>query len=317
MKFKDIKYLEKHDILNQVFLIFLSFLAIIFHSKVNYWYAIPVVNLVFAVIIFKIVSAFEQKQFEEKYKHTFLKFLRFWYPVFMISFTFKEIYYLMIGITGNLIDVKLITIDRNIFGLNPTQFLSGFANPVLTEFLQIIYTLFYLMPLIFSLELFLWHRYEEFKYNAFIIFLGFYISFIGYLLFPAIGPRFTLHNFESINSELPGIFLADWLRDIVNFGESIPKNSLTPDVFAQRDAFPSGHTILIVLVVFMSRKFKSNSFYFYLPYSILMLFSTIYLRYHYVIDIIAGLVFAVVVIIIAQVLYRKDSEKLYPKNNSP
>jgi membrane-associated phospholipid phosphatase len=48
-----------------------------------------------------------------------------------------------------------------------------------------------------------------------------------------------------------------------------------------------------------------------------MLFSTIYLRYHYVIDIIAGLVFAVVVIIIAQVLYRKDSEKLYPKNNSP
>jgi membrane-associated phospholipid phosphatase len=163
---------------------------------------------------------------------------------------------------------------------------------------------------VYALELFLWHRYKEMKYATFVIFLGFYLSFIGYLILPAIGPRFQLHNFYNLNNELPGFFLTNFLRDVINFGESIPKDVLNAAVIAQRDAFPSGHTIIIVIIVYLSKKTKSNSFYFYLPYSILLIFSTIYLRYHYVIDIIGGVLISFITILIANFIYKK--KKIFP-----
>ncbi len=80
------------------------------------------------------------------------------------------------------------------------------------EFFQIVYGLFYMMPVIYAMELYLWHRYEELKYAIFVVFFGFYLSFIGYLLVPAIGPRFTLLIFIIMNTELPGIFFAEKIR---------------------------------------------------------------------------------------------------------
>ncbi|MBK8550579.1 MAG: phosphatase PAP2 family protein [Ignavibacteria bacterium] len=160
------------------------------------------------------------------------------------------------------------------------------------------------MPLIYAMELYIWHRYEELKYAFFVIFFGFYLSFIGYLLVPAIGPRFTLFDFQSLNLEMPGIFLADKIRYIIDVGESIPANVPNPEAFAQRDAFPSGHTLIVILITYLSHKIKSNSFYFYLPYSILLIFSTVYLRYHYVIDLIAAVPLALITIFVANKLYK-------------
>jgi len=207
------------------------------------------------------------------------------------------------SLNQSLYDPQFIKIDYWLFGVNPTQYLNKFTNPFLTEFLQIIYGLFYLMPVIYAMELYLWHRYDELKYAIFVVFFGFYLSFIGYVIFPAIGPRFYLHEFHSINSEMPGIFLAEKIRDFINFGESIPKNIPNPQDFAQRDAFPSGHTIIILLITYLSHKIKSNSFYFYLPFAAVMILSTVYLRYHYVIDLIGAVPIVLIIIFIANKLY--------------
>ena len=216
----------------------------------------------------------------------------------------------MVSLTPNIHDDLLIRIDYLIFGFNPTIELFKIANPYFTEFLQIIYISFYILPVVYALELFLWHRYEEMKYATFVIFLGFYLSFIGYLILPAVGPRFQLHNFYNLNNELPGILLTNILRDVINLGESITKDVLNAAAIAQRDAFPSGHTIIILIIVYLSKKTKSNSFYFYLPYSILLIFSTIYLRYHYVIDIIGGVLISFITILIANFIYKK--KKIFP-----
>src|SRR4030095_6046234 len=137
----------------------------------------------------------------------------------------------------------LASIDRWIFGMNPSEYFKNYMNPFAIEFLQIIYGVFYLIPLIYAMELYFWHRYEELKYAIFVIFFGFYLSFIGYLLVPAIGPRFTIYNFQNIPYELPGIFFADKIRFLIDVGESISAKASNPELLAQRDAFPSGHTI--------------------------------------------------------------------------
>ncbi len=302
---RNLKYLDIPDITNQIFLLLISLFSLIFVDDVIAKILIPIVNVILCVTITYIVSYYEKKTGSEKIKRSVSRFLRFWYPVFMILFCFKEIYLIMISLDHGLYDNFLIKIDYWIFGINPSVYLNRFLNPFAVEFFQIVYGLFYVMPVIYGLELYLWHRYEELKYAIFVIFFGFYLSFIGYILVPAIGPRFTLHDFHNLNTEIPGILLANTIREIINFGESIPLGVSNPENFAQRDAFPSGHTIIIILITYLSRKIKSNSFYFYLPYSILLIFSTVYLRYHYVIDLIGGIPIVLFTIHVANKIYRK------------
>ena len=289
---------------NQIFMIFLAVLSLFFVKDPTAKYLILFLNILLCILITYFVSHYERKPESEKTHRTVSRFLRFWYPVFMIMFCFKEIYLIMIGLGHPLCDETLIRIDRWIFGLNPTQYLSKYSAPLPVEFFQIIYGIFYLMPVIYSAELYLWHRYDELKYAIFVLLTGFYLSFIGYVLFPAIGPRFTLHDFSQTDIELQGIFFTKHIRDFINFGESIPLNVSNPEDYAQRDAFPSGHTIIILLITYLSHKIKSKSFYFYLPFSLLMLFSTVYLRYHYVIDLIGGIPFVLVTIFLANRIYK-------------
>jgi membrane-associated phospholipid phosphatase len=126
-----------------------------------------------------------------------------------------------------------------------------------------------------------------------------------YLIFPAVGPRFHLHNFYSIDTELPGLFLTKPLRVILNFGESIPAGIANPQDYVQRDAMPSLHAEIAILLAYLSKKLKLKSFYFYLPYCILMLIATVYLRYHYVIDLIAGAALAVAALWIGKLMYQE------------
>ncbi len=233
-----------------------------------------------------------------------LRILRFWYSVAVILICFKETYYIILSLKPDDWDILFIKADFAIFGVNPTQWAYRFANPWLTEFLQIIYFFYYFLIIVYGLELYLWKRYDEYKYATFVILSGFYLCYIFYVIFPAIGPRFILHDFASINAELPGIFFTKWIRSFLDFGESIPVGVSNPQVFAQRDAMPSAHTALALILVYLSKKIKSKSFYFYLPYLILLVISTIYLRYHYVIDIAAGIFIAVIAIIVCKIIYK-------------
>ncbi len=300
-----LKYLEANDYVNQIFIFLITFLVVLNHSKIQGWFFILLLNftLLFLTAYFTIV--YEKSQRTSGKASNILKIIRFWYPIFTILFFFKEIYIIMIVLTPILNDSLLISIDRMIFGKDPTVFLSEYSNPYLTEFLQIVYTLFYLMPFFYAMELYLWKRYDELKFATFLVLTGFYLSFFGYLILPAIGPRFTLHSFANLNNDIPGLFLTNTLRDLINIGESIyPGDIRNPELIAQRDAFPSGHTIVISLITYCSFRLKSKSFRFYLPYSLLMIFSTVYLRYHYVIDLITGIGISAITILLGEYFYK-------------
>jgi membrane-associated phospholipid phosphatase len=250
-------------------------------------------------------SKSEAEKDDSRNKFSFLKFIRFWYPMFLILYVFKESYLLVHPINSVDIDPLLIQADYLLFRTNPTQWIYQFANPLLTEFLQIIYSLYYVVIPVYGIELFLKKRYDDFNYSVFVLFAGFYLAYTFYFITPAIGPRFYLHDFYSINTELPGLWLTDLMRSFLNFGESIPAGVANPQDYVQRDAMPSLHAEIAILLAYLSKKLKLRSFYFYFPYSLLMIISTIYLRYHYVVDIAAGALAALVTVWIAKVVYGK------------
>jgi membrane-associated phospholipid phosphatase len=200
-------------------------------------------------------------------------------------------------------DWVLIKADQFLFGCNPTQLLQHIANPFLTELLQIAYSIFYFLPIILCFEFIRTKRQTELDYSLFAVVYGFFLSYLGYFLLPAIGPRFTLHNFSSLNSDLPGLFATNFLREFLNGGESIYTDTINPAAVVQRDVFPSGHTQMTLITMFLSVKFKAKSRYFLLTAGSLLVFATVYLRYHYVIDVIGGTVFMIITITTGKMLF--------------
>jgi len=77
---------------------------------------------------------------------------------------------------------------------------------------------------------------------------------------------------------------------------------------AHYDCFPSGHTELTILAWWLSRLVSNRLFRIYLAYTPLIIFATVYLRYHYTVDLLAGIVLAAALIYLAPRLYRKLSE---------
>jgi membrane-associated phospholipid phosphatase len=280
-----IKHLKAFDVIVVVFYLILTLLQIIFLNRIETWKIWVASN---AAIIF---LSFLLAYMESKYDNAFWKGLHYWYTVPIILFTFKQLYYMVKPIRVVDYDYIFIEIDRWFFGTDPTHLLHQLSNPVLTELLQIIYGMFYLLPILLGLFLLRKKRFVAMDFALFSIIYGFLLSYLGYFTFPGIGPRFTLHNFSTINEQLPGIFLTNILRELVNFGESIPCETPNPAEVVQRDIFPSGHTMITLIVIYLSVRLKSRSRYFFVPVGSLLIFSTVYLWYHYVIDLAGGLAF--------------------------
>ncbi len=285
-KVKSLIYnLKAYDLVVVVFYLFLIIINLVFHSKVPQWPIFILINI--GIISFALGIAF----FEVKFNNRFWRIAHYWYIAPLILLTFKELYYLIKPIRGNDYDWLLIKVDKFLFGGDPTVFLSHISNPLLTEILQIVYSSFYLLPIILALFLLRKRRYLACDFAVFSVIYGFYLSYLGYFALPAIGPRFTLHNFANINNELPGLFLTHFLRNMIDAGESIPPGTLNPAAVVQRDVFPSGHTMITLIVMYLSVKLRSRSRFFFIPVGTLLIFATVYLRYHYVIDLAGGAAF--------------------------
>jgi membrane-associated phospholipid phosphatase len=193
-------------------------------------------------------------------------------------------------------DQLLIAIDYWIFGVNPTQWLFQFSTPILNEILQTAYFSYYLIFVLVGVEIFRRYPIDDFDRAAFLIVYGFYLSYLGYFLLPAVGPRFTLHDFSVIDRDLPGVLFTHLFRSIINAGESIPVTQPNPIDVVQRDVFPSGHTQLTLVCAYLAFHYRLKSRWVVAVLTTLLIIATVYLRYHYVVDIIAGAVFFVLTI---------------------
>jgi membrane-associated phospholipid phosphatase len=209
-------------------------------------------------------------------------------------FCYREMALLIPAIWHTTADRWLADCDLAFWHANPTVWLERLQTPALTEFLQLIYTLF--LPVVLLIPLLLWRqqRYTDFYYCAFLLTLGFLVSYAGYLIVPARGPRFFLQHLQQ--EPLRGLWLFNAMQGALDRLES-----------AHFDCFPSGHTELTILAWWSSRRVSKTLSRVYLAYTLCIIFATVYLRYHYTVDLLGGVVVAGVLILAGPVMYRKLS----------
>lgn len=301
------QWFHSADILVIGFLSLLTVLNVLFSARIPNWWFMVIVNI--AIIGFIAWLGFARHHCGSKT----IRVIHDWYVAPLVFFSFKEIYFMLKPMHfGRDYDELLIAMDRWIFGVDPTHWMMQFANPWLTEILQLAYTMFYLLFVILGYELYRRHNLDLFHYFMFTCVYGFFLSYLGYFTLPAVGPRFTLHEFMALDRELPGVFLTPYLRWFVNAGESIVSNVSNEVALAttQRDVFPSGHTMMTLVLMYLGGKYRVRSRYFIYITGVLLIIATVYQRYHYVIDLIAGAAFMILCVATSHRLYAFTKQKL-------
>jgi len=187
------------------------------------------------------------------------------------------------------IDQTLIEIDLFLFGVHPTLWMQRWIVPWFTDLMSLCYISYYFLPVTLVLVLYVKGR-PGVHPSLFVLTLGYYLSFIGYILFPAVGPRYAMTDLYTV--PLGGSFITDFLRDALN---AIEHN--------KRDCMPSGHTQLVLMVLYLSYRYEKILFYIFFPIVCGLILSTVYLRYHYVIDLLVGAALAVFCVIIGPRFY--------------
>jgi len=256
------------DAVTIIFLLFLSALTLIFYQH------IPKAPFLISLYSIFFIAQIILIRFKNNGRFMGL-FYDLIFPILCVLVIFDSLGWLVHYVNPEDIDPILIRLDYLIFNNHPTIILERVMSPLLTDILQIAYSTYYFIPISLGVVLLLNNQREEFNRTLFLILLCFYLSYLGYILMPALGPRFTISHLQT--TELRGLFIAEPLQKLLNKLEGV-----------KRDAFPSGHTAVAVTVLYLAYRFKKRFFWILLPIVSALIFSTVYCRYHYVVDIIAG-----------------------------
>ena len=267
------------------FLVGLILLALIFRGQIPLWRSLLLRYAMLLCLLFFLKTSSDRKAIGRVGT-----FFNHFSPILFVILIYESLGDLIQFLQPD-IDSRLIQIDFSIFGVHPTLWIEQWIVPWFTDVMSLAYVSYYFIPVILIVVLYLKDRMMEFDRVIFILAFGYYVSFIGYILFPAIGPRFTLNHLYSV--PLEGSFLTDFVRDILNFLEH-----------NKRDCMPSGHTQMVLIVLFLAYRYEKVLFYLFFPIICALILSTVYLRYHYVIDLLIGAAFAVGCMILGPRLYR-------------
>lgn len=283
--------LNSTDVLLIVFWLVLSLVSLVFHSRIELWGVLIAANAAASALVIWLAHVAWGRP-ESKV----LRWTHEWIAFPLVVFTYKQLYFMISPLHGGRdYDQLLMAADRALFGLNPTELLASFSHPVVTEILQISYSLFYAIFIALGIELCRRKDIAAFRHFRFSIVYGFLVSYLGYFFLPAVGPRFTIHEFSRIDQELPGLIFTPALRWFINIGESITPamSDAVAMASSQRDVFPSGHTMITLMAVALAYRYRCRIRRHVAVLGCLLIIATVYLRYHYVIDLVAGGVLAI------------------------
>lgn len=263
-----------------------TLITLVFWNSIPQRWLVLGENALFLSITLGIIIFVSQAQSHRL--HTLRRFyvIPFVYPMYLQTF------HILPHVRTSLYDSSLAALDRSIFGVDPTAWLGRFAHPVLTEYLQWCYVAIFFLPSIHAIVLYRGKRFGEFEEFSRLMVFSFFVSYIAYFAFPAVGPRFTVHDFLSIDLELPGVWFAGVLREQVNVGGGIVPGTLDPAAAVNRDCMPSGHTMMTLVNILLSWRFRSGGRWFFTVIGCSLIVATIYLRYHYAVDVLVGIIFA-------------------------
>ncbi len=202
-------------------------------------------------------------------------------PLVVIVGIFETVGFVVGVINPTRWDVFLAALDDRLFGSLVEAWRNALGRPAwLSDILSAAYFAYYVVPNLMALALYVENRREDFDKLVFGLQVTLLASYTGYFFFPTSGPRVPIGE---ARAALGGGTVSEAVRLFIHSCE-----------FNAYDAFPSGHTAAsLVFLVYGWRMLPS----WRIPLAITVaaiIYSTVYLSHHYIIDLFAGAAVAAV-----------------------
>jgi membrane-associated phospholipid phosphatase len=215
-----------------------------------------------------------------------VNFLREWSVLLMIAVSYESLRFLYLATSERFGVANIYAIDRALWGINLTGTLQSLANSnALTPIMTLVYSLHIPLVIIFAFVFWAGKR-SFFSLYVTSISICTYIAFLFFLFIPSAPPWYAgiAQNMLSGNNGVSGTYHS--LSSIV---ESDPLA-----------AFPSLHAAYVVTLTLVLFKINRRYGLLFTPVALAVLFSTIYLGQHYVVDLLAGSAIAIISVYVAE-----------------
>ena len=226
--------------------------------------------------------------------------VRDWFPFLVILL----MYYSLWGDATHLLittdrDAALIALDQRLFHFQASVAIQRFISPPLTGWMEFAYAYhIFNIPLV---ACFLYVRRPRGRFREMMcgVLVVSFFGLLGYLVVPAIGPMYTLRHQYTVPLAQPlGVFNRH--VEFMDFAR------------IRRDVFPSLHVGISFVVWLYARRNSRPLAWVLAPLVLSLWVSTVYLRYHYLVDCVAGLVLAPVSYGLANWMFKRFGEVEIP-----
>jgi membrane-associated phospholipid phosphatase len=235
-----------------------------------------VVIIVLALCLVQARSAAGEELYGPSFSADWWHFWRHWYPHLFFLFCFEELAHLMTLTTPHWQDAKLIAADYWLAGVHPSVWLEQFATPFRNDVMQFVYFTYFAYLVAVGLALYVrkdWRGYwSVMTYSMAGYMIGYFIA----MCFPIESPWFSM---------------AGWWKEPLHGGPFTAMMGFIEHYGRVRGAaFPSAHVTGATAALWGAWKFRRWLFWTLLPLYVGMCVSTVWGRYHYCVDVLAGII---------------------------
>lgn len=242
-------------------------IILIFSSRIPSWHRIILLNLATIAIVLLLSRVGGQS-------HPLLRFLRDFYPMFFFFAAYEQTGRMNRVLFPELLDPLFQRLEYALFGFQPAvEFARRFPQPWFNEYMHIAYFSYYLLFPSLGLILHARGARRVFDEYMFALSSSFYAFFLIFILLPVAGAA----TLEAPPLPAAGPF-------------TVLMNVIYAHLEPPGGAFPSSHVGIALLVMIYARRHLScRAFSLYALLGISLMLSTVYCRYHYAVDVLAGL----------------------------
>ncbi|HZL72808.1 MAG TPA: phosphatase PAP2 family protein [Planctomycetota bacterium] len=221
-------------------------------------------------------------------------FLHSWWPVVAVPISFKEVAWVVPGVqpfADKSWDYKLQGLDERLFG-DTRGFFRSIAWAPAADLLTIGYWSYFPLSIVLGGALYRPPDLRPFRQAVSVLLIGWFLSYLGYYAIPAVGPHLVVDGTRT--PALDGVLWAGAFHKLL-----VQIEGVIPD------AFPSGHALIAMLVLILSWRLHRRVFWWLLPFASGLVLATMYLRYHYVVDVLAAVALVPISVLFGGWLHRR------------
>jgi membrane-associated phospholipid phosphatase len=273
-----------------VYMAALSLLILVFHANLSNWTIYLGFNLCICLAVVLIAHALNGRPGGLTF------FFRHWYPLLFFILLYEETRYLIHLVFPHSFDPFINHFELALFGIYPTVWTQKFICFGLNEYMMFSYCFYYFLLAVLGLGLFFGRKVKQFDDLLFTSAVAYYVSYLGFVLLPVDGPRFALTLQHQV--QINGGFFTSLAQGLIGVAG------------IQGAAMPSSHVAVAMVVLVYARRHHRILYFVLSPLIASLVISTIYGRFHYVSDVIAGILVGALSILLCDKVIKRENHRM-------